>query len=456
MSGDSRFYFAPMVDDGVLPVGFGIDTGDLETITVSAGSTICEPDPTGDASIPSSGTGKTYAVADTRGMTVRIRCALGNDSDLAESFMAMVSHAKAGGVVGFALDTDFVWAVQLESDILRGDSDFDYPTSFVEEWEGITDPEVGWKCHAQSPLPQLRRETIKLDGVAADNATLDGSFVFALATQGQNVLVRHKFFFPFLRYLGGDVLLTEPTGGVYVFDCVFEVDVGLEHIPVETESTGHVSDDDTLVLLKMENLGLPGAFTDSSSYARTISTNGTVTQTGPAAYYGDAGGDFGGTNSDFLSWADAAEFNLGTGDFTIEGWARTPSASTYQCLFWMGDSNQETRRFLVYVDGPNTGLRWYWKDGSPILNNHGSDSVIVADTWFHWCIQREGANSYMHINGVNIDTSNVLGSHSMRDWTGALRLGKSDLTGEDTPWLGEMDDFRFSNVARYGSGTFTP
>lgn len=222
-----------------------------------------------------------------------------------------------------------------------------------------------------------------------------------------------------------------------------------------SSGAAHVSDANTLVLLSMNNTGTPATFIDSSGYARTITTNGTVTQSAGAKKYGTGGATFGGTNSDYLSFADAAVFNLGTGAFTVEGWAKTPNVATAQILFWMGNSNDETKRFLAYMDS-SAALRWFWKDGSNIMGNLGG-GTIVADTYFHWCIQRVDADfAYVHLNGTQIGSYNGMASHSMRDWTGDLRIGEQDLAAAELPWLGSMDDFRFSNVARYGAGSFTP
>lgn len=218
---------------------------------------------------------------------------------------------------------------------------------------------------------------------------------------------------------------------------------------------GLAADADTLVLLKMDNLAVPTTFIDSSPAGRTVTKNGTVTQTSGSKIRGLGGAVFGGSVGDYLSIADHADFDLGAGDFTLEGWAVTSDLVTAQCLFWQGTNNTEAQRFLVYMD-TGAGLRFFWKDGSVVVNNIGGGSAFVEDDVpFHWSLQREGDNVYLHKDGELIQSDTIPGV-VMRNWTGALQIGQQNLDTAEIPWLGAMDEFRYSSVARYGGGSYTP
>jgi len=368
--GDSRFYWSPMLADGAVNVGVDFDEDELETITIPRGSTLCDYDPTGEPALSLGAVQLSTSSVNARGGTVRIRAALGNDSDLAEALHAMVSFARAGGCVGFALDIDQVWAVQIEDDLLSDATDFDYPTSFVEGWENITDPESGWRCHVQSALPQGRRERVVLDTVAAGNATLVENLVFAYSAGNWNVLVRPKHFYPFLTYVSGDVAVRDG-GGWYVFDCTFEVDVGLEHTPIEVAEFAEIVTGESsvyLLLLLMDGGDGSTTYTDDgiNGYTITYFTNDGVNgteQTNDQVLFGVTSAEFyrgGGTPGHGgmdvnLQWTAGTGMDFGADPDILIGcaiWPTYTSGDDDHCILML-------RRSV-----PQNWKLWYEDDGT--------------------------------------------------------------------------------------------
>ena len=86
------------------------------------------------------------------------------------------------------------------------------------------------------------------------------------------------------------------------------------------------SDSDTSLLLHMDGANDGTTFTDSSSGAHTVSLTGNiVTKTGEKKF-GTASGYFNGGSTNRLTVADHADFQFGTGAFTIEAWVYPVSA----------------------------------------------------------------------------------------------------------------------------------
>ena len=78
-----------------------------------------------------------------------------------------------------------------------------------------------------------------------------------------------------------------------------------------------------------------------------------------------------------------------------------------------------------------------------------TSATVSVNTWTHLAACRSGSTTTVYINGVSAGT--LSGSQSIQS-NGNLYLGNRG--DEGTPWLGNIDEIRISNVARY-SGNFT-
>lgn len=258
-----RFFWHPAgINDA-----YSTDAADVETIDLPLGSVLCDYDPTGDAALPTSGTGDTIAVANLRGMQVKIRCDLGNEKTIARSLYAMVSRLKEGGHCGFAFDADWAWFVQIDAAPERGDGGFEFGTNVAEVWGGPSGPSVDWPIYISSPLPQHRREVAYIASTLGSAIVTDDPIVFNYDAGNGFVTARHKFFFPFLRYVSGDVYTVKEVAGLcYVFDATFKLDLGLEQLEIPTsevtESEEVEVDAITLWVTDFEGIDVPGEFYD--------------------------------------------------------------------------------------------------------------------------------------------------------------------------------------------------
>jgi hypothetical protein len=230
----SVFFWGPEMTDG----GIATAAADLEVLETLMPAMI-DIDYTGDTTIAPTGTGRTFATTTMRGVQVHIQIDLGNDISVAESLMAMVSFAKRGGIVGFALDRTYAFFAQMSGTTpLRGDTSFDYGSNVLSSWGGSS-PSAGWRLYLASPLPSGRREIVQVASRASTTITTVDPIVFTHDPENRSVIVRHKYFFPFLRYISGDVVVAEPQGSVYRFDAMFEEDVGQEQLFLDTDAAMH-------------------------------------------------------------------------------------------------------------------------------------------------------------------------------------------------------------------------
>jgi len=155
-------------------------------------------------------------------------------------------------------------------------------------------------------------------------------------------------------------------------------------------------------------------------------------------------------SASYVSAGPVSDFNIGTGDFTIECWVYETSQSTDKSI-WDGRSGPNPA-----VDGftftriTNNTFR-IWSNGSLLETG----SVTIQNTWVHTAVVRNNGTLKIYLDGVSqgsvSNTTNFTNSADF--WIGAGRYSSSDPSGSFI--TGYIQDFRVANFARYTSN-FTP
>lgn len=188
-------------------------------------------------------------------------------------------------------------------------------------------------------------------------------------------------------------------------------------------------------------------FTDSGPDARTVTRNGTnVVVSTAQSKYGGASIYLPGGSGDYLTVAADADFNFGTGDFTIEFWAYATKSQPLDLLNFMSSG---ATRILIYY---NSNELRFWDTA---VDNFGAGYTWPSSgaAWVHFAFCRSGTTLRCFANGVQIWSTTYSSStpsgcdvHIGRSWTG----------GSGREFGGYIDDFRITKgVARYTSA-FTP
>jgi hypothetical protein len=137
----------------------------------------------------------------------------------------------------------------------------------------------------------------------------------------------------------------------------------------------------------------------TSAGSLVVDSDGPFDQDDELSYYFDG-------NGDYLSVADNAAFELGTGDFTIEAWVNSAVVTkpndnsdgsrnsqiigkrgTYGFGFWGNTSNIVG----VYFASTADGVTW---------TNLGGTQTLLPNTWYHIAAARQGGTLRIFINGV--------------------------------------------------------
>jgi hypothetical protein len=200
------------------------------------------------------------------------------------------------------------------------------------------------------------------------------------------------------------------------------------------------------LLLKGDGSNGSTTFTDSSSSPKTISlVAGSPSINTSTKKYGTGSIDFS-TNTGRI---EAPNIDL-VGDFTIEFWLLTTSASgTYQVIF-SNNSSGSGNFFFFYYNG--TSLSLY--DGCGFAGGLGLFGAITRNVWSHIALSRQSGVLRAFIDGTVAQTFTTSNTTVSGTKWGIGGYGSG--TSNSEPINGYIDDFRITNgVARY-TANFTP
>lgn len=194
------------------------------------------------------------------------------------------------------------------------------------------------------------------------------------------------------------------------------------------------------------------SFTDSSSYSHAlVSPSGLAVVNTAAPKFSTGAADFTAGAAASINTNNSADFNFGTGQFTIEAWAyftSTPSSV----------------HGVVTKFGGSSNLGWFFGMVNGAFNFHystnGSDNNIIGatfaptlNTWYHLAADRDAANVIrVYVNGSIIAsaTAAVAFYASSRNCI----VGNDENGSRNMP--GRLDDVRVNVGVAYYGGAFTP
>jgi hypothetical protein len=194
------------------------------------------------------------------------------------------------------------------------------------------------------------------------------------------------------------------------------------------------------LLLHMDGTNGSTTFTDSSSNAVSVTAGGNAQVSTTDPKYGTGCLTLDGSGG-YLAVAADADFQFGTGDFTVECWVNPNSGNSNNGLFTFG--------------GTNSGLAVAVYVGQWVLTTTGaggfSMGAVTTGTWQHLAVARRGSSLRMFIDGTQIG-STLSNSTDLSD--NALKVGY--YYSSSFSINARIDEFRVTKgVARY-TANFTP
>lgn len=198
--------------------------------------------------------------------------------------------------------------------------------------------------------------------------------------------------------------------------------------------------------------GTNGSTTFTDQKGHTFNANGNAQINTSTVKYGTGAGLFDGTG-DYLDSATSADWNFGSGDFTIEGWVNPAGASTYALL----DINRASGFDHAYLRVSANKLLMSFANSTGsgyAFTAVATTTSLPASTWTHFAVVRNGTSFKVYINGVHDAAPDATYAGAIYFSGDTLHIGH--LISSSTYWNGSIDDLRITKgVARY-TANFTP
>lgn len=208
-------------------------------------------------------------------------------------------------------------------------------------------------------------------------------------------------------------------------------------------------------------------FTDSSSYAHTMTPKNGATQDAIYKKFGVSSIQVstGRPGYTYLTVpAAGSEFSFGAGvDFTIEMWLRPFSTDVADFSFILGkDNNSVQRGWNFYINKTNGNLIFFINPTSgagTALTASGNFPGTYSGQWVHVAATRSGGDLRLFVNGQVVASASGVG-YAVNNPSGPLVIGglwNGSAVATALKFLGHLDDVRITNgVARYTSAFTVP
>lgn len=204
-----------------------------------------------------------------------------------------------------------------------------------------------------------------------------------------------------------------------------------------------------VVLIPLAGANNGTTLTDYSSKERAVTRYGDLkTSTAQSVYYGSSGLFDG--NGDYFTLADSADWDFGTGDYTLEFWIKPAVNNATQTLIssytsWAAD-------LWMYFCISSAGKLWYRCGGNVAINITGTTTVSTS-AWSHVAVCRASGTTRLFLNGGIEGSSNTSTSLTCPSTVGV----GYELYGGAGFYNGYMSDFRITaGAARYAAAFTVP
>lgn len=203
-----------------------------------------------------------------------------------------------------------------------------------------------------------------------------------------------------------------------------------------------------VALLHMD--GTDGSTTFIDERGHTFTANGNAQIDTAQSKFGGASGLFDGSG-DYISTPDSADWDFGTGDFTVEFWVRFNALPVNSVITFVSTYLSATGWGVQYRTDGGLGNRLTWGFGDDQRNFAWSPST---NTWYHIAVARAVTNLRAFIDGVQIG-STLTNSDNLTNtaplWIGALNSG-----GGIQYFNGWIDELRITKGVALYTENFTP
>lgn len=187
------------------------------------------------------------------------------------------------------------------------------------------------------------------------------------------------------------------------------------------------------------------------SCGKTVTANGNVAISAAQSKFGGGSALFGGSTSDYLSIPYTADWNMGSGDFTVECWFyHTASFASVETLIAYRESAVVYGSFTLGLASGKPNL--VCSTGSGFQVNIASSATVNLNEWNHVAAVRNGNVFTIYLNGVAVATTTQ--AITLATLNIPLQIGRDGAYEQFTG--GYIDEVRISKGIARWTADFTP
>lgn len=190
------------------------------------------------------------------------------------------------------------------------------------------------------------------------------------------------------------------------------------------------------------------AAVDESNTGHTINFNNNAQLDTAQKVFGSSSLLLDGTD-DYLDIDDHADFEFGSGDFTVETRFRAAAEPVNSVLLAKYTTTGNQRSWGLFAEDATTIRFIYSTDGAGATTVVDSDAITIAtDTWYAAAVSRVGNNGYIFFDGTLVKTFDLTGV-TVFGGTSPLFVG-THTAGASSDFNGHIDEARITKgVGRY-------
>ncbi len=178
------------------------------------------------------------------------------------------------------------------------------------------------------------------------------------------------------------------------------------------------------LMLHCDGTDASTTITDSSASAHTVTCVGNAQIDTASKKYGTGSLLFDGTG-DYCTVPDHADWNFGTGDFSIDCWFKVNTSAIWQPICGQYQDSSNYWWLSLKITGSLYFLRFRVVVSGTTLFDNASPPITMGGDYNHLEWGRSGANVYMFHNGTSltVDGLSITAATSMPNLTGVLEIG---------------------------------
>lgn len=295
--------------------------------------------------------------------------------------------------------------------------------------------------------------TLYLNGISQGNVTVSGS---ARSSSNQLALGRYGEYNG--NYFNGWLDEIRVTNGLARWTSNFE--------PQGSGGSGGVNSSNYVLLLHGPTTGTPGGtggtpstdggqlngdgsvkFVDSTG-RHTVSGFGNAQTSSVNSKFGGSSMLFDG-NGDYASIPDSADWDFGTGDFTVDFWTRFTSVPDTDVFIDIGNGEHSTGGLRILYFKLLSGIQVYNQSAGQLIFPWSP----TTDAWYHVAIVRSSGVLKVFVNGAQVG-SNQSFTQNLTGSTAGIKIGSWHSLGGYIPAY--IDELRIVKGSAAWTSNFTP